>query len=1053
MDKMDRQERLERTASMAYNKGLINNPGENNCFLNSAVQVLWHLDVFRRSFREIKGHYCMGQSCIFCALDYIFKQFQYSSNDALPPDGLRVALAVAFKNQHRFQLGDMDDAAECFENILSHMHVLVARNEHDDACTAKHCISHQKFAMQIIEQTICQCGELSEPLPFFQLVHYVSASALCAKARSLKGWDNTRPIENQFGVLLRRAGQDTRECQSPDCKERVQVQRLLLNCPDIVSVGLIWDSESPDAEHIADVLQCIGTTLKLSDLYHQTYDEKAKKASLQLVGIVTYYGKHYSTFFFHSKLKTWIYFDDARVREIGSDWSVMMEKCRLCHYQPLLLLYANPHGTPINAESAPKERICVNGTSQQKVADANSKHGLGERGTCDGTSDGEKSPVTSKKAKLRLKLKDDKKSPLKSKKSLSSGDLTAPSKHLSRTPSNASDTGAISSGKEKHRPSLRRIGSALMNAMTPALAVSHLKHGKKKTSQKSTRHSPAGSGSESSEDDLINLGPKHEEAKLEIMKLYEQSKALNAAQVKAANHDSGISSAPSSAGGSVSSTDTNHGGSDEDLMTFGQTWRHSTYDNWPPAHQNDRIEHLLQVAESNLAKSDNCEHHRDFVSALSYCTDAANHFRRVTEENGVDLNTINYARMKRTDCLGRARKLRSRMQSSASPDDRAASVSLSKQEEEELLRQQRLKDQMIPRKQQQAAPPQYTSLQQRDRPVKEYAAPQVGVHRMMEVAVSSSNNGAQEKNYWEEQYAPSTLPLKVKPKPTVYSSGHYVSKVQQDKFGPSRGVPGVCTQQIKPDSLCYNPVHYNRENEIAARMQNLNLRVSPATVTNEDHPTIIPVGDSKPKISENRHSRPPAAPRRVLNTVYISPSNTLQQSNSSSAANSRTLASSSYDPAVYRSRETRNPPNVTVVRPRPKVYYAGNTAVNSHSSRDRSPSPARSVGELDYVPTSRGAYDPRSLHYVPAPPYNPQSQREYLKSYSASSLSKPWYQSSPEEAFSSNNRDVRQVSARILTDRPVCEKCRCVPIDRRQRLCAGCEQELRQMYSTTAGLY
>lgn len=33
-----------------------------------------------------------------------------------------------------------------------------------------------------------------------------------------------------------------------------------------MSVGLIWDSESPDAEHIADLLQCIGTTLKLSDV-------------------------------------------------------------------------------------------------------------------------------------------------------------------------------------------------------------------------------------------------------------------------------------------------------------------------------------------------------------------------------------------------------------------------------------------------------------------------------------------------------------------------------------------------------------------------------------------------------------------------------------------------------------------------------------------------------------------------------------------------------------------------------------------------------------------
>ena len=75
---------------------------------------------------------------------------------------------------------------------------------------------------------------------------------------------------------------------------------------------------------------------------------------------------------------------------------------------------------------------------------------------------------------------------------------------------------------------------------------------------------------------------KNEDAKMEIMKLYEQSKALNAAQVRAANQDSGISSAPSSAGGSVSSTDTNHGGSDEDLIDFHQTWRHSKYDNWPP---------------------------------------------------------------------------------------------------------------------------------------------------------------------------------------------------------------------------------------------------------------------------------------------------------------------------------------------------------------------------------------------------------------------------------------------------------------------------------------
>lgn len=37
---------------------------------------------------------------------------------------------------------------------------------------------------------------------------------------------------------------------------------------------------------------------------------------LQLVGVVCYYGKHYSTFFYHSKVQEWIYFDDASVKQV-----------------------------------------------------------------------------------------------------------------------------------------------------------------------------------------------------------------------------------------------------------------------------------------------------------------------------------------------------------------------------------------------------------------------------------------------------------------------------------------------------------------------------------------------------------------------------------------------------------------------------------------------------------------------------------------------------------------------------------------------------------------
>lgn len=169
------------------------------CFI---LQVLWHLDIFRRSFRRLTHHKCLEDSCIFCALKVrlsvlgeadrwwfplltclyllfqnIFAQFQYSSEKVLPSDTLRSALAKTFQDERRFQLGVMDDAAECFvrvalrpdrvlvvavmitpvsaflqENILMRIHFHMADETKDDVCMARHCIPHQKFSMMLLEQ-------------------------------------------------------------------------------------------------------------------------------------------------------------------------------------------------------------------------------------------------------------------------------------------------------------------------------------------------------------------------------------------------------------------------------------------------------------------------------------------------------------------------------------------------------------------------------------------------------------------------------------------------------------------------------------------------------------------------------------------------------------------------------------------------------------------------------------------------------------------------------------------------------------------------------------
>ncbi|XP_070608202.1 ubiquitin carboxyl-terminal hydrolase 54 isoform X2 [Erythrolamprus reginae] len=338
------------TTSIAPSKGLSNEPGQNSCFLNSALQVLWHLDIFRRSFRQLTTHKCMGDSCIFCALKGIFNQFQCSNDKVLPSDALRSALAKTFQDEQRFQLGIMDDAAECFENLLMRIHFHIADESKEDICTAPHCISHQKFAMTLFEQCVCtSCGATSDPLPFIQMVHYISTTSLCNQAICMLE-RRDKPTPDMFGELLQNASTmgDMRNCPS-NCGEKIRIRRVLMNSPQVITIGLVWDSDHSDLAE--DVIHSLGTCLKLGDLFFRVTDDRAKQCELYLVGMICYYGKHYSTFFFQTKIRMWMYFDDAHVKEIGPKWKDVVTKCIKGHYQPLLLLYADPRGTPVSTQN------------------------------------------------------------------------------------------------------------------------------------------------------------------------------------------------------------------------------------------------------------------------------------------------------------------------------------------------------------------------------------------------------------------------------------------------------------------------------------------------------------------------------------------------------------------------------------------------------------------------------------------------------------------------------------------------------------------------------
>eukprot|EP00117_Sycon_ciliatum_P017421 scpid80023/ scgid16419/ Inactive ubiquitin carboxyl-terminal hydrolase 54; Inactive ubiquitin-specific peptidase 54 len=343
-------------------KGLVNNPGENNCFLNSTVQVLWHLPLFRSSLASLYGHYCNSAKCVFCALKTLFIRLEKVDRPAIPPDVLRRAMADAFDADDRFQLGVMDDAAECYEHLLTRLHYHLAPDQEENACNQSHCITHSKCCMSIFEQRCCGCGEQSELMGFTQIVQYISAPSVMKVAL-----ENTAS-RLSFGRTVRSAMEayGKQPCSSR-CGGMSTTRQYLMNSPSLLCLGVIWNSDKPSVAEIMSFVSALDSTITLNHIFYNVADEAAGRKKMNLVGMVMYYGKHYSSLFLSNSTKKWTFFDDSHVRVLGSDLACVKDLCRRAHYQPLLLVYADPNATAVDFEHAPETVIQMTHKQEQRA--------------------------------------------------------------------------------------------------------------------------------------------------------------------------------------------------------------------------------------------------------------------------------------------------------------------------------------------------------------------------------------------------------------------------------------------------------------------------------------------------------------------------------------------------------------------------------------------------------------------------------------------------------------------------------------------------------------
>ncbi|CAI5740038.1 unnamed protein product [Peronospora destructor] len=384
---------------LSARKGLRNDLGSNNCFLNVIIQSLWHV----RSCRVLIStgdhavhHRCGGKPtnastletmtitpCLLCELEQIFVMYQFAEQPVLDVNRVRLAL------NDTFALGAMNDATETLEAILDALHydtfnrmlLLRRKSLYNTAAMGEvnrmeemseslrqdasaiicepQCVAHRLFQMNLMELKVCaSCGYTAEPLMNTDFLYRVYAQELLNSVRAGLEGEKKKNMTLEEVLRLEAQAQDVAgNCDACEKGGQRALSRWILTLPMVFSISIIWSSSYVNKTDIKDWMvllssQCtagkdgkeLQQTLDLGRIFR--LDKSEEVSSLySFRGLVCYYGRHYVGFFASRSLdetgverERWFLFDDTRVKLVGT-WADVRLRVERGGYQPTLLFY------------------------------------------------------------------------------------------------------------------------------------------------------------------------------------------------------------------------------------------------------------------------------------------------------------------------------------------------------------------------------------------------------------------------------------------------------------------------------------------------------------------------------------------------------------------------------------------------------------------------------------------------------------------------------------------------------------------------------------------
>lgn len=180
-----------------------------------------------------------------------------------------------------------------------------------------------------MEMCECTCDEMLEPLHYKSSVSTISVPLLL-------GAQGTGSEAGAISLASQLASAIGPRCPTANCGNRMRIQRYLMSpMPNMLSVGLAWDSTSAQSNTIHALL----TNVELSIDLQSAFRSVPQPATATIRGVLCSANGAFSSLCLDPATSVWHYHGDGSSEVVGEQWAQVISKCSLGRLKPTLLLY------------------------------------------------------------------------------------------------------------------------------------------------------------------------------------------------------------------------------------------------------------------------------------------------------------------------------------------------------------------------------------------------------------------------------------------------------------------------------------------------------------------------------------------------------------------------------------------------------------------------------------------------------------------------------------------------------------------------------------------